>query len=346
MVVRVLTSNRKLTEEDVRYMRMIEELGNERLKRWLRENNNQLHEEHVKERNNSKAPQSPSTDQPYQVNPTYSKVIIRSKMSAFIPFKRPQSPSTNQPYPVNLTYSKVIISSEDESGMSTTIPFMKRPQSPSTDQPYPVNPTDSKVIIRSRDEGEMSATIPPSQEIEKDRKRKKMVEEIEMDGKRRKMVPQKSIHTPMVNNEVTERLKEFIVNVIKGTELRLVIQKKVFKSDTNKGLNRLNMPIKQLESNEFLREDERRILRKEKEIEVMVLGPTLEMYEKPMKLKMWHMTNSVNYVLTTNWHSFWKENKKVLDQDSKIQVWSFRRADEKLCFAVVRVGRYDKQVMN
>ncbi|KAK1425564.1 hypothetical protein QVD17_20918 [Tagetes erecta] len=303
MVVRVLTLNRKLTEEDVRYMRMIEELGNERLKRWLRENNNQLHEEHVKERNNSKAPQSPSTDQPYQVNPTYSKVIIRSKMSAFIPFKRPQSPST--------------------------------------DQPYPVNPTDSKVIIRSRDEGEMSATIPPSQEIENDRKRKKMVEEIEMDGKRRKMVPQKSIHTPVVNNEVTERLKEFIVNVIKGTELRLVIQKKVFKSDTDKGLNRLNMPIKQLESNEFLREDERRKLRKEKEIEVMVLGPTLEMYEKPMKLKMWHMTNSVNYVLTTSWHSFWKENKKDLDKDSKIQVWSFRRDDEKLCFAVVRVGRYD-----
>ncbi|KAK1425576.1 hypothetical protein QVD17_20930 [Tagetes erecta] len=339
MVVRVLTSNRKLTEEDVRYMRKIEELVNEWLTRWLSENNNQLYEEHVKERNNSKAiifkpPQSPSTDQPqpYLVNPTCSKQVIigledEGGTSATIPFKRLQSPSTDQPYPVNPTDSKDIIRSKDEGVMLATIPF-KHPQSSSTDQPYLVNLTDIKAIIRSRDEGEMSATIPPSQEIEEDWKRKKMV-------------PQKSIRTPVVNNEVTKRLKEFIVNVIKGTELRLVIQKKVFKSDTDKGLNRLNMPIKQLESNEFLREDERRILRKENEIEVMVLGPTLEMYERPMKLKMWHMTNSVNYVLTTSWHSFWKENKKDLDKDSKIQVWSFRRDDEKLCFAVVRVGRYD-----
>ncbi|KAK1425556.1 hypothetical protein QVD17_20915 [Tagetes erecta] len=160
--------------------------------------------------------------------------------------------------------------------------------------------------------------------------------------KRRKMVPKRPVRTQVVINKVTERLKEFIVNEIKGTELTLVIQKNMFKSDTDKGLNRLNMPIKQLESDEFLREDERRILSKtnpkENEIEVMVLGPTLEMYEKPMKLKMWHMKSSVNYVLTTSWHSFWRENKKDLDKDSTIQVWSFRR-DEKLCFAVVCVAR-------
>ncbi|KAK1425555.1 hypothetical protein QVD17_20909 [Tagetes erecta] len=84
--------------------------------------------------------------------------------------------------------------------------------------------------------------------------------------KRRKMVPKRPVRTQVVINEVTEQLKEFIVNEIKGTELTLVIQKNMFKSDTDKGLNRLNMPIKQLESDEFLREDERRILSKTRSI--------------------------------------------------------------------------------
>ncbi|KAI3744265.1 hypothetical protein L1987_57342 [Smallanthus sonchifolius] len=164
----------------------------------------------------------------------------------------------------------------------------------------------------------------------------------EDDIHKKRKVPKKAVRTPVVINEVTERLKEFIGNEMKGTEMKLVIQKVMYKSDTEKGLNRLNMPIKQLESDEFLTAEERHILNKrnpkENEIEVPLLGPTLEMHGEQMKLKMWHMASTVTYVLTTGWFRFWKVNKPHLLENSKIQVWSFRR-DGQLCFAVACVGK-------
>ncbi|KAJ0642630.1 putative DNA-binding pseudobarrel domain superfamily [Helianthus annuus] len=144
---------------------------------------------------------------------------------------------------------------------------------------------------------------------------------------------------PVVVNEITEGLKEFIVNEMKGRDVRLVIQKKLFDSDTRHGLNRLNMPLKQLQTNEFLTQDEKDHLKKEKgnQIEVRLLGPTLEMYKDPMSLRWWPMEKTDNYVFATNWYRFWSENKLHLKRDSNVQVWSFRGSDQMLCFAVVCV---------
>ncbi|XP_076925153.1 putative B3 domain-containing protein At2g27410 [Bidens hawaiensis] len=156
-------------------------------------------------------------------------------------------------------------------------------------------------------------------------------------NKKRK-VPKQVVRTPTVVNDVTERLKEFVANELKGIELTLVIQKILYKSDTKKVLNRLNMPIMQLETNKFLTNDEKRVLDKsEGEIEVRVLGPTLEMCENPMKLRKWRMSSTENYVLTTNWYRFRSKNKLFLKRKSMIQVWSFRGADKRLCFAVACV---------
>ncbi|XP_076926841.1 putative B3 domain-containing protein At2g27410 [Bidens hawaiensis] len=156
--------------------------------------------------------------------------------------------------------------------------------------------------------------------------------------KKKRTVPKQVVRTPAVINDVTERLKEFVVNGMKGTELTLVIQKILYKSDTKKVLNRLNMPVIQLEANTFLTDDEKRVLDKsEGEIEVRVLGPTLEMYENPMKLRKWRMLRTENYVLTTNWYRFRSKNKLLLKRNSKIQVWSFRGRDKRLCFAVACV---------
>ncbi|KAL8213913.1 hypothetical protein R6Q57_003362 [Mikania cordata] len=134
----------------------------------------------------------------------------------------------------------------------------------------------------------------------------------EDDHKKKIKVPPKAVRTPLVTNETTKRLKEFIANEMKGTDMKLVIQKTLYKSDNVKGLNRLNMPMNQLENDDFLTVDEIQILNKRtpkvNEIEVRLLGPTLEMYKDPMKLKMWHMSSTANYVLTTNWHRFWVEN--------------------------------------
>ncbi|MFS8028344.1 putative DNA-binding pseudobarrel domain superfamily [Helianthus anomalus] len=125
---------------------------------------------------------------------------------------------------------------------------------------------------------------------------------------------------------------------MKGRDVRLVTQKKLFDSDTRHGLNRLNMPLKQLQTNEFLTEDEKDHLKEEtgNQIEVRLLGRTLEIYKDPMNLRWWPMEKTENYVLTTNWYRFWLANKLHLKRDSNVQVWSFRGSD-KLCFVVVCV---------
>nr|GEY14694.1 hypothetical protein [Tanacetum cinerariifolium] len=103
-----------------------------------------------------------------------------------------------------------------------------------------------------------------------------------------------------------------------------------------KGL--LNMPFKQVETHDFLTPEEKRILGNDSEIKVQILGPNLQMYKKPMWLKIWSMMCTKNYVLKTNWYDFVEANKNVLKEKTTIKIWSFRK-DGKLCFAVVCVDK-------
>ncbi|KAK9051154.1 hypothetical protein SSX86_027780 [Deinandra increscens subsp. villosa] len=162
--------------------------------------------------------------------------------------------------------------------------------------------------------------------------------------KMQRRTPKKAVRTPVVINEVTERLMWFVLNELKGTDMKLVIQKNLYYSDTRKCYNRLSMPMNQLETRDFLTADEKRIVmgknREESVIEVPLLGPTLEMYQDRMKLTMWRMQTSLSYVLKTRWFEFWSKYKECLKEGVKIQVWSFR-IDEQLCFAVACVEEPD-----
>ncbi|KAL4580194.1 hypothetical protein LXL04_016378 [Taraxacum kok-saghyz] len=152
-------------------------------------------------------------------------------------------------------------------------------------------------------------------------------------------VKKKSQSVQIVSNEVTQRLKEYIVTEENGTEVKLVIQKTLFQSDLEKSQNRLNMPINQLQTLDFLTEDEKRRLDREGEFDVGLLGPRLQMHEKAMVLKKWPMRSTYNYVLKTNWNNFVKENEKDLKKNSMIQVWSFRKK-EKLYFAIACLEKH------
>ncbi|KAL4586516.1 hypothetical protein LXL04_011152 [Taraxacum kok-saghyz] len=159
------------------------------------------------------------------------------------------------------------------------------------------------------------------------------VNEREKRKKRPIVAKKKSQSVPIESNEVTRRLKEYIVNEKNGTEVKMVIQKTLYQSDLEKSQNRLNMPINQLQTLDFLREDEKRLLDNDKNIEVGLLGPRLKMHEKSMVLKKWPMRSTFNYVLITNWNGFVKENQEDLKKDTRIQVWSFRK-EGKLHFAI------------
>ncbi|XP_071708955.1 B3 domain-containing protein At2g32645-like [Rutidosis leptorrhynchoides] len=143
---------------------------------------------------------------------------------------------------------------------------------------------------------------------------------------------------PLVYNDVTRRLKEYIKNEMNGSEINVLIQKHIIESDTRSYVNRLNIPMNQVLTHDFLTEDEKRYLDMHKEIEVQLVGPNLQMYEESMDFKVWSMSSSKNYVLKRCWFDFWEKNKVDLQEGELIQVWSFR-VEDRLCFAIACVNK-------
>ncbi|XP_024987866.1 B3 domain-containing protein At2g31420-like [Cynara cardunculus var. scolymus] len=156
--------------------------------------------------------------------------------------------------------------------------------------------------------------------------------------KKRMKIQDKKMHvrSPVISNNTTERLKEFITGEMKGSDLKLVIQKILYATDLAKNQNRLSMPMNQLETLDFLTSDEKQLLDRDGEFKVPLLGPTLQMHTNPMTLRMWNLKSTSNYVLKTNWNQFVEKNKEYLTANTTVQVWSFRR-EEKLCFAIACV---------
>nr|GFC42857.1 putative B3 domain-containing protein At3g24850 [Tanacetum cinerariifolium] len=100
--------------------------------------------------------------------------------------------------------------------------------------------------------------------------------------KKRKITP-KIKSGPVVKNEVTERLQKFITgDEMNGSEPKLIIQKVLYMSDLKQDQNRLDLPLKKLETEDFLTIEEKLALENEYEIEVRLVGPTLKMYKEPM----------------------------------------------------------------
>ena len=120
-------------------------------------------------------------------------------------------------------------------------------------------------------------------------------------SKKKRKTPPKIESGPVVKNEVTETLQKFITSdEMNGAELKLVIQKVLYMSDLKQDQNRLSLPLNQLITEDFLTTEERWELENKKEMEVRVVGPTLEMYKEPMRLAIWAMKKTYNLVLKTN----------------------------------------------
>nr|GEZ41890.1 hypothetical protein [Tanacetum cinerariifolium] len=121
-------------------------------------------------------------------------------------------------------------------------------------------------------------------------------EQLDEPNKKKRKVQKKIKCGPIVKSEVTEQLESCIRETLKGSDMKLVIQKLLYMSDLRKSQNRLNIPINQLETKDFLTDEEKTDLHSGKEIVVPLLGPTLTMYAEPMKLKIWPMGRTHNYV--------------------------------------------------
>nr|GEW09410.1 DNA-directed DNA polymerase [Tanacetum cinerariifolium] len=88
-------------------------------------------------------------------------------------------------------------------------------------------------------------------------------EQLNEPNQKNKKVQKKIKCGPIMKNEVTEQLESCIRETIKGSDIKLVIQKLLYMSYLRKSQNRLNMPINQLETIDFLTNKEKTDLESE-----------------------------------------------------------------------------------
>lgn len=136
-----------------------------------------------------------------------------------------------------------------------------------------------------------------------------------------------------------------IIGHMKGSDVKLVIQKQLTKSDLTQNNGRLSIPKgRVIES--FLTPTEESCLdyvRKRKGEEknkigsmvVSMLDHNLNLWDD-MCLKKWKMETTEVYNITCGWNELVKDNHWENDQKIKVQLWSFRR-NLNLNFALVKL---------
>ncbi|XP_057440770.1 uncharacterized protein LOC130732800 [Lotus japonicus] len=138
---------------------------------------------------------------------------------------------------------------------------------------------------------------------------------------------------PVLPIEVQEKIQE-----LGGSEVKLVIQKKLHKSDVNAGHNRFSIPSQQILARDFLTQEEVTLLNgreggKPAGLTVNVLDPSLELWEG-LRLKKWEMTSSPTYNIIGGWMKVVKNSG--LEPEDVVQLWSFR-SNGQLNFALVKL---------
>ncbi|XP_047249892.1 B3 domain-containing protein At1g05920-like [Capsicum annuum] len=166
-------------------------------------------------------------------------------------------------------------------------------------------------------------------------KRKRSDQEKKCVAKKRdfKRIQSKTKHIPMPEH-VKNRIKELGKQV---KELKLIIEKGIYKTDASKSHNRLSIPISQIVE-KFLREEEEEYLgNRVNSKKVRVIEPSLKISE--LVLRRWEMKKeksmSVCYVLNGKWTKIRTNNH--IKMGSRIQLWAVRMDDEELIIVLVKL---------
>ncbi|XP_058776716.1 B3 domain-containing protein At1g05920-like [Vicia villosa] len=148
---------------------------------------------------------------------------------------------------------------------------------------------------------------------------------------------QREVEEPGLPLEFKEKIEQ-----MGGIEVKLVIQKKLTKTDVTRGNSRLAIPKGKIKES-FLTPDEESYLdyernNKEEKIAgmyVSLLDHNLNLWDE-MILKKWKMETAELYNITEGWNELVAENKWNKDEEVEVQLWSFRR-NHKLNFALVKL---------
>ncbi|KAJ4724331.1 B3 domain-containing protein [Melia azedarach] len=174
--------------------------------------------------------------------------------------------------------------------------------------------------------------------------------------KERFIVPTETPDLPQEYREKIERLN--------GSNINLVIQKCLFSTDLSHHHNRLSIPLNQIMSlANFLNDDERIDINGGNHRYVKFIEPALDDKESIITLTRWpklgtktdekksetkskkreklktddKKKDKFSYVLIREWNNVKERNK--LELGDLIQLWSFRTPDDKLCLALVLLGK-------
>jgi hypothetical protein len=130
------------------------------------------------------------------------------------------------------------------------------------------------------------------------------------------------------------------IEELEGSDVMLVMQKELTKSDVTKNNGRLSIPKSECINWNFLNSEEKSSLDyvqgKHKDCHTMsvsVLDPRVTKYDG-MRLTKWKMVTSEIYNITSEWKKLVDENK--LKEGQKVQLWSFR-SHRQLNFALVKL---------
>ncbi|KAK6936698.1 B3 domain-containing protein At2g31720-like [Dillenia turbinata] len=151
----------------------------------------------------------------------------------------------------------------------------------------------------------------------------------------RKSLPKKRGKAPHPQPELPSKFKGFIEEV-EGTEVRLIIQKRLLPADLNEKRSRFSIPFS-LVRTEFLRDDEKSVLQRSEgkiKVKMIAIDPSREPIQ--IVLRKWEKERvGSSYNLNETWMQVVNENG--LKEGDLVQLWSFRKPTGRLHFILVRL---------
>ncbi|WCJ27785.1 hypothetical protein M5689_009510 [Euphorbia peplus] len=187
------------------------------------------------------------------------------------------------------------------------------------------NPSSSCVIDDKEKQETCKATSRSSSSCNVEHQRNK-TSKLKSGGKKSKSKNTSNIRGRTVrvgfHDKMSSRMKERIEEK-GGSDMKLVIVKKMYETDLSEHHDRLSIPVKQIKDTSFLTEVENWILDNDGELDVKLMEPCEE--TSNMVLVKWRLKTTKSLALRTSWKAVLGRNHgKHFKKNDVIQLWSFR----------------------
>ncbi|KAK3232068.1 hypothetical protein Dsin_003949 [Dipteronia sinensis] len=136
-------------------------------------------------------------------------------------------------------------------------------------------------------------------------------------------------------HELPQNVRNLIIDRLNGTDIILVMEKKITATDLDENENCLQFANRNVRNNCFLTLEEMNKFNRKESLQVTVIQPCLEI-TSGVQLKKVPKNKNFSFGLSGIWNTNIAKNKKnCLQENSKVRLWSFRKMCE-LYFALVK----------